>query len=97
MHVISLHVEYRFHGEPEVEHKLISMPFTHASMLSLIHTTCQDILCSTPGANREVAPPDPSDTAALEKAIISAAELESRVPGSQRMLLKAYSGVGVLR
>ncbi len=91
------HCKCRFHGEPEVEHKLINMPDTHAGILSLIHQTCQDILCSTPGANRAVAPADPSDSGMLEKAMTSAAELEGRVPGSQRMLLKAYSGIAVLR
>ena len=87
----------RFRGEPEVEHVMISMPDTHAGILTLIHQTCQDILGGTPGANRTVAPADPSDTRMLEKAMTSAAELEGRVPGSQRMLLKAYTGIAVLR
>lgn len=95
--MLKLHSDCRFHGEPEVEHKLISMPDTHASILSLIHQTCQDVLCGTPGANRTVAPADPSDSGMLEKAMTSAAELERRVPGSQHMLLKAYSGIAVLR
>ena len=76
---------------------MISMPDTHAGILVLIHKTCQDLLCSTPGANSAVAPADPSETAMLERAMTSAAELEGRVPGSQRMLLKAYSGIAVLR
>lgn len=80
-----------------MEHKLISMPDTHAGILSLIHQTCQNILRSTAGANTAVAPVDPSNSGMLERAMTSAAELEGRVPGSQRMLLKAYSGIAVLR
>ena len=80
-----------------MEHTLISMPDTHASILQLIHQLSQDILCSTPGAKRAVAPADPFDNDMLDKAMASAAELERKVPGSQRILLKAYSGVAVLR
>ena len=87
----------RFYGEPEVEHTLITMPDTHASIVRLVQQTCTDILCSTPGANRAVAPADPFDNAMLDKAMTSAAELERSVPGSQRMLLKAYSSIAVLR
>ena len=80
-----------------MEHTLISMPDTHASILRLIYHLSQDILCSTPGAKRAVAPADPLDNDMLDKAMTLAAELERKVPGSQRTLLKAYSGVAVLR
>jgi len=73
------------------------MPDTHASILQLIHQLSQDILCSTPGAKRAVAPADPFDNDMLDKAMTSSAELERKLPGSQRILLKAYSGVAVLR
>ena len=73
------------------------MPDTHASIVRLVQRTCTDALCSTPGANRAVAPADPFDDAMLDKAMTSAAELERSVPGSQRMLLKAYSSIAVLR
>jgi hypothetical protein len=73
------------------------MPDTHASIARLVQQTCRDILCSTPGANKEVAAADPFDDAMLDKAMTSAAELERSAPGSQRTLLKAYAGMAVLR
>lgn len=73
------------------------MPDSHTSISRLIQQTCRDILCSTPGANKEVAPADPFSTEMLDRAMAAAAELECKVPGSQRALLKAYSGIAVLR
>lgn len=73
------------------------MPDIHASIVRLVQQTCTDILCSTPGANKAVAPANHFDSAILDKTMTSAAELERSVPGSQRMLLKAYSSIAVLR
>ena len=73
------------------------MPDSHACIIHLVHKTCQDILGSTPGANRGVAPADLISTVALTRTMTSAAALERRAPGSQRFLLKAYSGIAVLR
>ena len=87
----------RFCGEPEVEHTLITMPDSHACIIGLIHKICQDKLCSTPGADRGVAPADLISTVALTQAMTSAAALERRAPSSQCSLLKAYSGIAVLR
>lgn len=80
-----------------MEHTVIRMPDSHSCIIRMIHTACQDTLCSTPGANRGVAPAELISTAALTQAMTSAAALERRAPGSQRSLLKAYSGIAVLR
>ena len=80
-----------------MEHTVITLPDTHACIIRMIHNACQGTLCSTPGANREVAPADLLSTAALTQALTSAAALERRAPGTQRSLLKAYSGIAVLR